>query len=153
MRRFLIEIIDSGLSTFDSPNNVRIGKQYYSNFIRAAKRLYLCDDFIDDAVHMECDKCNSFMVDLLQLYSLIEQVLDSPDFSDSFGIIGRMKDKLDMEYCEIDDDPEAVIIFDTNCSCYEFFNGKNQEPEEDVIDFGTTSGRVMKYVGPREHWS
>ena len=153
MKRFLIEIIDSGLSSFDSPNNVRIGKQYYTSFIRAAKRLYLCDFFIDDAVHMECDKCHSFMVDLLQLYSLIEQVLESPDFADSFGIIGRVKIKLEDEYCKIDEDPEAVIVFNTKCSCYEFFKSKNQEPEEDVIDFDTTSGRVIKYVGPREHWS
>ena len=68
MQRFLIEIINSGLSTFDSPNEVRIGRKYYINFIRTAKRLYICDDFIEEAMFMECDKCNSFMVDLLQLY-------------------------------------------------------------------------------------
>lgn len=32
------------------------------------------------------------------------------------------------------------------------FVGETEEEETGQIDFGMTSGRVMKYIGPRRYW-
>jgi hypothetical protein len=154
IKRFSIEIIDHGLSNFDLPYKAVVGREYYKNFIRGAKRLYLCYDFLEEAKLMECDKCHSFIVDLFALYNLIDEVLESPDFSDSFGIIWRVNEKLGEEYYHFDEDSsEAVVIFDKHCSCNHMFVGEPEEKKGDQIDFGMASGRVYKYVGPRRYWS
>jgi hypothetical protein len=156
IKRVSIEIIDHGLSNFDLPYKAIIGREYYNNFIRAAMRMGACYDVIDIPIH--CANCHSFVVELYPLYGLIEEVLESPYFSDSFGIISQCVEKLDEGYSDYLDDPldvdepEVAIIFDRHCSCNHFFVG---EPEEETgqIDFGMSSGRVWKYVGPRRYWS
>jgi len=65
IKRVSIEIIDHGLSNFDLPYKAIIGREYYVKFVRAAKRLYLCYEFLDEAMLMECNKCHSFTAILI----------------------------------------------------------------------------------------
>jgi hypothetical protein len=130
-----------------------IGREYYNNFIRAAKKQGLCFEFLEN-ISMNCATCHSFIIDLIELYYLIEEVLGSPDFDDDLGVISWCKQHLSEGYNYLDvDGPEAAIIFDKHCSCNHVFVGEPEEEEDNQIDFGMTSGRVFKYIGPRRYWS
>jgi hypothetical protein len=154
IKRVAIEIIDHGLSNFDLPYKAIIGREYYVNFIRATKRLHSCYDFMEEAMLMECDKCQSFIIKLLPLCNLIEEVLESSEFGDYFGIIRRCYEQLGEGYYHLgEDSSEVAIIFDKHCSCNHVFVGEPEEKEDNQIDFGMPSGRVYKYVGPRRYWS
>jgi hypothetical protein len=154
IKRVSIEIIDHGLSNFDLPYKAIIGREYYNNFIRAARKQGLCFDFLEN-ISMNCDTCHSFIINIIVLYDFIEEILESPYFDDSFGIIRRCNEQLSEGYSYLgyDGDIETAVIFDRHCSCNHMFVGEPDEPEDGQIDFGMSSGRVYKYVGPRRYWN
>jgi hypothetical protein len=157
IKRVSIEIIDHGLSNFESPDKAVFAREYYNNFIRAAKKQGLCWEFLEN-ISMYCDTCHSFIIGLIELYDFIEQLLEFPDFNDSFGVMRRCNEHLGERYLYYLDDsladdlPEVAVIFDKHCSCNHMFVGETEE-ESGQIDFGMPSGRVMKYIGPRRYWS
>ena len=154
IKRFAIEIIDHGLSNFDLPYRATVGREYYSNFVRAAKKQGLCREILENTP-MSCATCHSFIIGMIVLYDVIEEVLESPEFEDSFGIIRRCNEQLSEGYSYLgyDPDSEVAVIFDKHCSCNHLFIGEPEEEEANQIDFGMPSGRVFKYVGPRRYWS
>jgi hypothetical protein len=120
-----------------------------------------------ETISIECDKCDSFLVDIKIFYDVIEEVLDfgdSEDFIGEFELWETMfnkwdaiKERLCVEWNIIQDfdrSEEIAIIFDKKCTCVDLFVGTPDEEEtiKDAIDFQSQDGAVSKHIGPKIRW-
>ncbi|PKN67584.1 MAG: hypothetical protein CVU57_02460 [Deltaproteobacteria bacterium HGW-Deltaproteobacteria-15] len=144
MALFALEVIeDEDVLPSDRPGRAYITESDYDDFISLALELDRWDD-VERSSIVDCDECCSFLTDVYTFLLAVESVLDHLDsadmvsewqlWSDLYGRLECIKERMYEDYGFVDQWPQEVaIVFDPDCSCNNFFVGK-QEPAVDSED-------------------
>ena len=162
MKRFAVEITEDGSFNYEPEEKVIIEADCFRGFIEIAKRIDVWDDVLSN-IPIQCDKCDSFIIDIFTFYDVIEDVIgfmESNEFKTEFesyeSVYNRffdLRDILGPEFGIIDDSEESeevAIIFDNKCPCNALFVGKAEQraPTGSPDAFSYPDGKVTKWIGP-----